>query len=401
MWTASAPTTCRMWPRPCRNSFTAGTVVQTDEGEKPIEEVAVGDKVFAEDPETGEQGYFEVVALTNHPTDEVLQITIDAEDESGDNGNEQLNSADTEDNQTDTMEITPDHPVYIEGKGWINAENLVVGDELRRSDGGVAKVLAVERVQLAEPQEVYNFTVKGLHTYFVLDVGVLVHNTTCDPEAFPHLKKNLETGGFSPEESNEIIQRFSEAGVTDEQLKMMDELFENARVVEVKGVKLIVAGNTDELLVWRIADEGHLHSHYSTLPPDRKRVTFGSGAAVGRPKYQGTDEEVFKKYTAEIHATKGHPFKERVGSPHVATAAHLAPVVRTKDTRDVLPNIVLGSDKIHILQIPHKKLEFGYMKNSEMEILANDLHEPLDSHLVIELPNIFRDKAFTERLRGG
>ncbi len=167
-----------------KNSFTAGTAVQTDEGEKPIEEVAVGDKVLAEDPATGEQGYFEVVALTNHPTDEVLQITIDAEDESGDNGDEQLNSTDTEDSQTDTMEITPDHPVYVEDKGWLNAENLEVGDELRRSDGGVTKVLAVERVALAEPQAVYNFTVKRPHTYFVLSSGVLVHNNSpleCGP----------------------------------------------------------------------------------------------------------------------------------------------------------------------------------------------------------------------------
>jgi hypothetical protein len=33
------------------------------------------------------------------------------------------------------MEITPDHPVYVEGKGWLWAENLAVGDRLRRADG--------------------------------------------------------------------------------------------------------------------------------------------------------------------------------------------------------------------------------------------------------------------------
>lgn len=48
----------------CGNSFTAGTPVETDEGQKPIEEIKVGDKVLAEDPETGEQGHFEVVVLT-------------------------------------------------------------------------------------------------------------------------------------------------------------------------------------------------------------------------------------------------------------------------------------------------------------------------------------------------
>ena len=53
---------------------------------------------------------------------------------------------------------------------------LAVGDRLRRIDGGWATVLAIEGVVLDVPEVVYNFTVKGVHTYFVLEVGVLVHN---------------------------------------------------------------------------------------------------------------------------------------------------------------------------------------------------------------------------------
>ena len=152
------------------NSFTAETSVHTDEGQKPIKEIEVGDKVLSEDPETGEQGYFEVVAITSHAVDEVLHITLDVEDEDSDNDEQQLN--------TDTMEVTPEHPVYVEGKGWLWAENLSIGDRLRRADGGMAKVLAIERVALDEPEVVYNFTVKGPHTYFVLETGVLVHNAS-------------------------------------------------------------------------------------------------------------------------------------------------------------------------------------------------------------------------------
>ena len=152
----------------CANSFTAETPVHTDEGQKPIEEIEVGDKVLSEDPETGEQGYFEVVAITSHAVDEVLHITLDVEDEDSDNDEQQLN--------TDTMEVTPEHPVYVEGKGWLWAENLSIGDRLRRADGGMAKVLAIERRELDEAQVVYNFTVKGPHTYFVLEAGVLVSN---------------------------------------------------------------------------------------------------------------------------------------------------------------------------------------------------------------------------------
>lgn len=103
------------------------------------------------------------------------QATVDTAEKTDNNENQQPNT------EISSMEITPAHPVYVEDKGWLNAENLAEGDRLRRADGGYATVLAVERVELAEPQEVYNFTVKGPHTYFVLSVGVLVHNTTCDP----------------------------------------------------------------------------------------------------------------------------------------------------------------------------------------------------------------------------
>jgi hypothetical protein len=66
------------------------------------------------------------------------------------------------------MEVTPEHPLYIEGKGWLKAEAVTAGDRLRRIDGGWAAVLAIERVVLDTPV--------GVHTYFVLEVGVLVHN---------------------------------------------------------------------------------------------------------------------------------------------------------------------------------------------------------------------------------
>ena len=41
--------------------------------------------MLAEDPETDEQGYFEVVAITSHAVDEVLHVTLDVEAEESDN----------------------------------------------------------------------------------------------------------------------------------------------------------------------------------------------------------------------------------------------------------------------------------------------------------------------------
>ncbi|CAI8968694.1 hypothetical protein EMIT07CA2_50403 [Brevibacillus sp. IT-7CA2] len=56
------------------NCFTAGTKVLTDEGEKPIEEIEVGDKVLSKDEETGEVAYKEVVGLFQKQADEIYKI---------------------------------------------------------------------------------------------------------------------------------------------------------------------------------------------------------------------------------------------------------------------------------------------------------------------------------------
>ena len=95
----------------------------------------MGDKVFAEDPETGEQGYFEVVALTNHPETDILRVIVESEVDDGTRDQSTVDTTEESDNnekqqpntEISSMEITPDPPVYVEDKGWLNAENLAEG----------------------------------------------------------------------------------------------------------------------------------------------------------------------------------------------------------------------------------------------------------------------------------
>lgn len=58
------------------NCFTAGTKVFTDEGEKPIKEIRVGDKVLARDDETGEMAYKEVEWLFQRDVEETYNIQL-------------------------------------------------------------------------------------------------------------------------------------------------------------------------------------------------------------------------------------------------------------------------------------------------------------------------------------
>ncbi|WP_269145575.1 polymorphic toxin-type HINT domain-containing protein [Cohnella fermenti] len=93
-------------------SFVAGTKVMTDEGEKNIEDIEVGDKVLSKDETTGEVAYKEVTATMNHEMDEIYKIHV------GDQ----------------VIESTFNHPFYVKGKGWTVVKDLRVGDLLVQSD---------------------------------------------------------------------------------------------------------------------------------------------------------------------------------------------------------------------------------------------------------------------------
>lgn len=77
------------------------------------------------------------------------------------------------------IETTDNHPFWVEGKGWVFADELQVGDKLQKADGSNLTIDKVEFVKLDEPVTVYNFTVADYHTYYVTDLGIWVHNTNC------------------------------------------------------------------------------------------------------------------------------------------------------------------------------------------------------------------------------
>ena len=135
--------------------FTGDTEVYTDSGLVCIEDIEVGDKVWAYNPETGETELKEVLNVWVKETDEILHVsTSDGE----------------------TIDTTTNHPFYVEEKGWVAAGDLVVGDTLVTVDGDEVEITDLQLEKLAEPILVYNLEVEDFHTYFVGEYGVLVHN---------------------------------------------------------------------------------------------------------------------------------------------------------------------------------------------------------------------------------
>ncbi|MCX4024712.1 RHS domain-containing protein [Endozoicomonas sp. SM1973] len=140
---------------PCQ-CFIAGTLVKTKEGLKPIEEVEKGELVAARNDETAENSWQPVSALIAHP-EQILYVTLT--DDEG---------------QSETYGTTEEHPFWVQGKGWVEASELRLGDVVASHDG---RVLQVGGVSLSDEHlPTYNLEVANAHTYFIGELGAWVHN---------------------------------------------------------------------------------------------------------------------------------------------------------------------------------------------------------------------------------
>ena len=138
--------------------FIAGTLVATETGYVTIENIKVGDLVWAHDPETGETALKPVVQTFRNETTEWIHVTVNGE----------------------TLTCTPEHPFYVPKKGWTSAIDLRAGDILVMLNGEYVVIEQVQHELLETSETTYNFEVKGFHTYYVGNTEVLVHNKCGD-----------------------------------------------------------------------------------------------------------------------------------------------------------------------------------------------------------------------------
>ncbi|AZQ32159.1 sugar-binding protein [Streptomyces cyaneochromogenes] len=144
--------------------FLAGTdVLMADGSTKNIEDIELGDKVVATDPQTGKTSEREVTATVVTENDKrFTELTIATE-----NGEENLTATDG-------------HPFWsVSEHSWIRAGDLKPGMTLRTDEGPTVEVQATRHY--TDHVRTYNLTIEGVHTYYVLvgDTPVLVHNTEC------------------------------------------------------------------------------------------------------------------------------------------------------------------------------------------------------------------------------
>ena len=76
------------------------------------------------------------------------------------------------------VEVTDDHPFFVQDQGWIPTLDLEVGMQLLDVDGAAVEISSVGVPLRIETT--YNLTVDRIHNFFASSGKVLVHNTNKD-----------------------------------------------------------------------------------------------------------------------------------------------------------------------------------------------------------------------------
>ena len=134
--------------------FPAGTMVHTNNGLLPIEEVTADDLLWTANELTGERELKPIKEIHRRTTLTLMVVEL---------ANGIL------------FEVTPDHRFLTKGE-WREIRELKPADELENIVGQAIKIKNLESI--TRNAVVYNFSVWDNENYFVTDEGILVHNAS-------------------------------------------------------------------------------------------------------------------------------------------------------------------------------------------------------------------------------
>ena len=139
---------------------------------KRICDVQVGDQVLSRDPATGKDEAKTVTFTIERHAPSVVDVTL----------------RDAKTGKAETLTCTPEHPLYVQGQGWVEAGSVGIGTSIVSRAGPALQVTALTWKQNKAEElasgggfggyTVYNLTVDGDHTFFVGTTGggTWVHN---------------------------------------------------------------------------------------------------------------------------------------------------------------------------------------------------------------------------------
>jgi hypothetical protein len=133
--------------------FIAGTIIMTDAGEKPIENIRPGDKVWTYNIESGAQELAEVPNNFSRSAQDFVRLYFAG----------------------DSVTCTLEHPFYVDND-WAAAGRLKAGDSLLCYGGAKVAIDSVYKFHTDTAMAVYNLEAAGNHNYYVSASKALAHN---------------------------------------------------------------------------------------------------------------------------------------------------------------------------------------------------------------------------------
>ena len=232
--------------------FTGDTLVQTISSPIPICEIRSGDIVVSYNEETACFEYQTVEYVTTNETYTTIQIITDDGD----------------------YESTGEHPYYTE-RGWVEADDIEVGERLLSSDGWIV-VNDIIVNNYDSPITTYNFSVANTHTYLIGNEGIVVHNrcnardeTRYFREGTPQAEKYPE-GVYFDENGFPRFERYivDNASVTVEPGMLTGDYRHDAAIAN----QLMGYSETPAGCVWHHVEDGQT---LILLPQDLHSPRFG------------------------------------------------------------------------------------------------------------------------------
>ncbi len=172
--------------------FVAGTLVETEEGLRPIEGIEVGDMVLSRDEKTGETTLKTVTNLIRNFDRVIWEVNLTGVD-----------------GATELLEASEDHPWWVAGKGWLPTNQLTAGMAVVTADGKGMVVNSVFNTNIIHPT--FNLTVAEFNTFFVGRNSIWVHNAKgeCDVTG---------GGGGGNSDAQSTRQKYIDKGVPESEL---------------------------------------------------------------------------------------------------------------------------------------------------------------------------------------
>jgi len=167
--------------------FIEGTLVlckdeNDEECHKKIENIEVGDLVWAYDEGSGECDWKPVVQLFRGETEAWCKVVV----KSNDGTISEITSTPghkyflRDNEKSRELGELHEHLSYVGlSEKWVSAKNLKQGDKVLLAGGQYGIVEKVEVRNLDKSETTYNFEVTDFHTYFVGEGSVCVHNFDC------------------------------------------------------------------------------------------------------------------------------------------------------------------------------------------------------------------------------